>query len=403
MLFRSLREAICESKAVELNIIQAFDYLADKLKLSEKTSDYRREALRNRGPLIINGPADDLERISYIKEELEELGYATMMVFVDTTNEASQERNTKLSRMMVESVRQDKWNQAQKNRDTFLEGFENFIHFDNNSTLESIEEDITLSYRVINAFLDDRTHSEAATTWLENHNKLNINEKFNRLFKEDTNVKKNSKFIQSLKANGNSAAGPSDIPADNRASEPANGDIKWDRNIKRGSYTFRTYTEAKAPTLKVSAPPKEPNFQKDNDKNKRLKRGDTSQSASRVSKPSGLGPEWSTRTNGSGLTGGAGLGNSTYSESQEYSNANPASTAMPSGGSPNPLSSDYNVKKPFDKFRNRVKKESIDSPSVDMGVGGVLGGASNKEPLQTPMDKFGLSGITIKKKKKQEK
>ena len=46
-------------------------------------------------------------------------------------------------------------------------------------------------------------------------------------------------------------------------------------------------------------------------------------------------------------------------------------------------------------------KEAIDDPgAVDMGVGGTLGGASNKEPMQTPMDKFGLSGITIKKKKK---
>ncbi len=47
----------------------------DKQKLSEKTSDQRREAIRNRGPLIINGPADDHNRMFTIKEELEELGY----------------------------------------------------------------------------------------------------------------------------------------------------------------------------------------------------------------------------------------------------------------------------------------------------------------------------------------
>ena len=70
---------------------------------------------------------------------------------------------------------------------------------------------------------------------------------------------------------------------------------------------------------------------------------------------------------------------------------------MPSGGSPNPLSSDYNVKKPFDKFRNRVKKESIDSPSVDMGVGGTLNGATNKEPLQTPENPR-LNNLLKKKK-----
>jgi hypothetical protein len=30
----------------------------DKQKLSEKTNDFRREAIRNRSPLIINGPAE---------------------------------------------------------------------------------------------------------------------------------------------------------------------------------------------------------------------------------------------------------------------------------------------------------------------------------------------------------
>jgi len=40
-----IREAIAESKTVELNSIQAFDILMDKQKLSEKTGDQRREAI----------------------------------------------------------------------------------------------------------------------------------------------------------------------------------------------------------------------------------------------------------------------------------------------------------------------------------------------------------------------
>ena len=56
----------------------------------------------------------------------------------------------------------------------------------------------------------------------------------------------------------------------------------------------------------------------------------------------------------------------------------------------------YREQKQFKKFR----KEAIDSPAADMGVGGTLGGSSNKEPLVTPLDKYGMAGITIKKKKK---
>ena len=135
-----IREAIPSSKIVELNLIQARDYLADKQKLSEKTSDYRREAIRNRGPLIINGPADDNEKITYIKEELEELGYSTTMVFVDTTNEASKERNERLTKTLAESIRYDKWKLAQTSKQAYIQNFQNFMEFNNSTTLDEIEE-----------------------------------------------------------------------------------------------------------------------------------------------------------------------------------------------------------------------------------------------------------------------
>jgi hypothetical protein len=136
------------------------------------------------------------------------------------------------------------------------------------------------------------------------------------------------------------------------------------------------------------------------DKKVKLKKfGDKSLRAGRLGDPSGLGSEWDTRTNGSGMTGGAGLGNQTYSESEEYSNASPASNAMPSGGSPNPLSSEYSVKKDFKKFRK--VKEAIDDPGAnDMGVSGTQGGATNKEPLVTPSDNKVRATEVIKKKKK---
>ena len=45
-------------------------------------------------------------------------------------------------------------------------------------------------------------------------------------------------------------------------------------------------------------------------------------------------------------------------------------------------------------------KESIfDFGQGDSGVGGTLGGAGNKEDFVKPSEKFGQSGITIKKKK----
>jgi hypothetical protein len=70
---------------------------------------------------------------------------------------------------------------------------------------------------------------------------------------------------------------------------------------------------------------------------------------------------------------------------------------MPRGVSPNPL----NEKKPFTGFRKVIRKEAIDDPGAnDMGVGGTLGGATNKEPLVTPADNKVRVDNLLKKKKK---
>jgi predicted kinase len=369
-----IREAIAECRAVELNAVQAYDYLADKIKLSEKTSDFRREAIRNRGPLIINAPADQIDRINYIKEELEELGYSTVMVFVNTTNEVSQERNTKLARMMVESIRFDKWQNAQSNRKLFEENFNNFIYIDNTGTLEEIEEDITRTYLNISRFIENRSYGDTSLSWLENHNKLNIGEKF-ELIKDNKNVEKTNKFLNRKTNSSLRADGLDSIPADNRAGDPNTDNIKWDANKRRGNYIFRTYSEENKPTLKIKPVPKEANFSKDKEKDK-VKRNRFSDSPTvnqRLRNTAGVGPEYDTRQQGT-VYPMSGLGDVTYREQKEFSS-----------------------------FRKQFK-EAIDDPGAnDMGVGGVLCGATNKEPMQTYKDSDKVGTIDIKKKKKQEK
>jgi predicted kinase len=254
-----IREAIAENKAVEINSVQAFDYLMDKQKLSEKTNDVRRESIRNRGPLIINGPADDHTRIITIKEELEELGYETIMVFVETTNETSKERNEKLTKMVSESVRQEKWKLSQTNKEAYVQNFDKFVQFDNSVTLDSIEEKVTDTYKVLNKFIDNKNLNEVSHAWLQNHGKLNINDSVKFLFKENDNVKKTIGFVSKtsigrdytrfFKKPGFAKSGnnlPKSTP-DNRASDPNGDNIKWNANNRRGSFTpgqGGTYTEA---------------------------------------------------------------------------------------------------------------------------------------------------------------
>lgn len=372
-----IREAIAEQKFVELNSTQAFDYLMDKQKLSEKTSDYRRESIRNRGPLIINGPADDHSRIIRIKEELEELGYETYMVFVDTTNTASKERNERLTKMVAESVRYDKWKLAQTCKEAYRQNFDKFIDFDNSGSYENLEEVITDTYEEINTFIENKNYNKISFSWLENRGKISITESVKSLFKEDENVKKSSRFFENYKTKGSNRTGPTvksagapaaanigDIPADNRPGDTNTDNIKWDGPKRRSSYIFRTYSED-APSIKVYPEPKESNFSKDKEKVKRKGLVDLPTVNQRVRNITTIGQEFDTRQQGT-VYAMSGLGDVTYREQFD-----------------------------FKSFR-----ESYNDPSdSEMGVSGTAGSATNKEPMENPKDKLGYDYINKKKKK----
>lgn len=335
-----IREVLEHVDITEVNHMQAYNYLADKKKLFEQSNDFRRETIRNHYPLIINAPADDIEKISYIKEELEELGYNTLMVFVNTTDRVSKERNEKLTRMMFETVRQGRWVSSQKNKSTYRETFENFVQLNNNSSIEHIGEEIDLTYKKINKFLV----SEATQPKL-------------------------------IKLDQTKADGPSDITPDNRAGVSQHGDdVKSDTPARKNpnkTYIFKTYSEAKGPEMHFAPKPKVTNFSKDKEVTKKKGLKDSPTPNQRMRNVDGVGPQFDTRQQGT-VYPMSGLGDVTYRESRD-----------------------------FKSFRNKLK-EAIDDPgAVDMGVGGVLGGASNKEPMQSYNDQDKKIGIKITKKGKK--
>ena len=369
-----IREAIAEGRITELNFIQVRDYLGDKQKLSEQSKDFRREAIRNRGPLIINGPADDNERIAQIKEELEELGYETQMVFVDTSDEASKERNSLLSRMMMESVRQDKWAKSQRNTKYFTEAFKHFVPFDNTGNIGDKEQDIHEVYELTRDFLDSRVSNETALDWLQTNHKSYVNYKIDSLFKEEKDAKISNKFIQKNRTRSQGGSGTNsgrkrflndnNSPVQQLARKLGKQDDVRDGDFASNSgYTFRTYHEGQEPTLKVLPQAKEPNFQKDKEKVKAQKnRTFNDVFGDKKNQGTGIGSTFNGRA---GLA--AGLGDQTYSEQKDF---------------------------------NSFRKEAIDDPGAnDMGVGGTLNGATNKEPLVTPADNK-IRANDIKKKKK---
>lgn len=257
-----IREVLEHVDITEVNHMQAYNYLADKKKLFEKSNDFRRETIRNHYPIIINAPADDMERISYIKEELEELGYNTLMVFVNTTDQVSRERNEKLTRMMFETVRHGRWVSSQSNKSTYREIFENFAQLNNNGSIEHIEEDIDLTYRKINKFLVSESTQP-------------------RMIKMDQSK----------------ADGPSDITPDNRAGTSQHGDdVKSDTPARKNpnkTYIFKTYSESKDQKMIVAPEPKVTNFSKDKESSKKKGLKDSPTPNQRMRNVDGVGPQLS--------------------------------------------------------------------------------------------------------------
>jgi hypothetical protein len=112
------------------------------VEISSETYDTPDDRL-----VVVNGTAN-YERIRFIKEDLESAGYDTIMVFVNTSNEVSKQRNEARAdrggRVINEAVRLTKWKNAQDTLDRYDDLFERVFVVQNdldlNQPLEVIQE-----------------------------------------------------------------------------------------------------------------------------------------------------------------------------------------------------------------------------------------------------------------------
>ena len=150
----------------EVNSDHAFEHLLGKQGLSKTLppeqmekrtavrskakglTKIRQNALLSSGRgVIINTTGHDSDKIKAMKGELENRGYDTKMVFVNTSNEVSRQRNENRGksggRKVPEDVRQEYWNKAQaaKNKYRKMFGNEHFHHIDNSLDMKTASDD----------------------------------------------------------------------------------------------------------------------------------------------------------------------------------------------------------------------------------------------------------------------
>jgi len=403
-----IRECVPHQRAVEINTNLAINILNDKHKLYEYSNDSRREAIRNRSPLIINGTTNDQFVILEIKKELEELGYETMMIFVNTSNDSSKRRNESHTRILEESVRYERWKKTQIVSEFFKENFTKYLEFDNSINLNEAtelekadkEEDLTIIYEMINWFFDIEIENEISKGWLVRNKKITIDNLFeqaiiggNYVSKNKTNrnasitkeqtcsCTKGGKASSRLFGKQSGKKGQRILdnicPSCQLTRKQGRVDSVTDGDVaSNSSYIFRTYVEGTSPTIERKPEAKETRFQQDADKIRAKKQKTNNSEAGKVMKAPGTSPEYDTRGSGT-VYPMSGLGMVTYREQKENKYTSAAEV----------------TRKSFKNFR----KEAIDSPSVDMGVTGTAHGPSNKEPIET-LNKIETNPTKKKKK-----
>jgi len=139
----------------------------------------QRLAIMGRNGLIVNGTGEDYEKISRIKEKLEELGYESAMILVNTDDEISKQRNIERGqrggRTVPESVRKEKWENVQNSRPEFAKLFgQNYMEFDNSEDLRQAppevvkakKEELLQLYTNIQEFVGRPPATEASQEWV---------------------------------------------------------------------------------------------------------------------------------------------------------------------------------------------------------------------------------------------
>jgi hypothetical protein len=182
----------------EINSDKAFEFLMDKenldMRMPENEKDRRnavrgraknmtelrqRLALFGRNGLIINGTGDDVEKITKIKERLENLGYETSGIMVNTADEVSKQRNIERGqrggRTVPEDIRSEKWQKVQNARPELAKMFgQSYSEFDNSEDLRSAdsqtvqakEKELMDLYKGVQKFVSKPPKNPNAKLWV---------------------------------------------------------------------------------------------------------------------------------------------------------------------------------------------------------------------------------------------
>ena len=142
----------------------------ERARAKKVTASKKYLAVRGRLGIIIDGTGHKYDKIVGPAAMLQQLGYETSMVFVNTSLEVSLYRNEKRTRSVKPALVKKSWQDVQNNMGKFQNffGASNFLIVDNNGFEEDMLE---ISTKHIRRAIKSPVNNERAKAWIANEMK----------------------------------------------------------------------------------------------------------------------------------------------------------------------------------------------------------------------------------------
>jgi len=135
-----------------------------RARAKELTRAKQKNYLEGRLGLVIDGTGKDVDKILAQKAGLEELGYDTYMIFVNTSLDVALKRNAERPRRVAEPIVVKSWKDVQANIGKFSNMFRaGFIVVDNNNAGEEVFTDV---WKRVKGLLRKKVQNTRATNWM---------------------------------------------------------------------------------------------------------------------------------------------------------------------------------------------------------------------------------------------
>ena len=135
-----------------------------RARAKELTKAKQKNYLEGRLGLIIDGTGKDADKILKQKAGLEELGYDTYMIFVNTSLDVALKRNAARARRVAEPMVVKSWKDVQANIGKFSNMFRaGFIVVDNNNAGEDVFNDV---WKRVKGLLRKKVQNTRALNWM---------------------------------------------------------------------------------------------------------------------------------------------------------------------------------------------------------------------------------------------